>query len=112
MEGDVLSLSGGELAGGLVFSQGFCGVGQFDSRLIGKLGDAGIVGDVERGDAVEVFLQLGKRAFAIFAVHNRAIVGKGFRCFADKADEVIKDAAAYCLGGAGSRCAFRCWILF
>ena len=99
MERDVLSLCGGKLASGLVFTQGFGGVGQFDSRLIGKLGDAGIVGDVERRDAVKVFLQFGKWAFAVFAVHNRAVVGKSLRCLADEVDEVIKNAAADCLGG-------------
>ena len=67
----------------------------------GDGGDGGVVGDIERGDAVEVFLEFGEWAFAVLAVHDRAIIGKALGGVGYEAEEVIQYGAGNLCGRVG-----------
>ena len=101
LEGDALGVGGGELAGHLVLPQFLGGVGEALAGLLGDALDGGIVGDIERGDAVEVFLQLGKWAFAVVAVHDRAVICKALGGVVDEADECSQYLSADLGRGVG-----------
>ena len=96
-----MGVGGGELAGGLVFPHFLGAESESLPCLFGDSGNRRVVGDIQRRNAVEVFLELGEWAFAILAVHDRPVIGEGFGGVADESEEGAEDLVADLRGGVG-----------